>query len=232
MLVHKIAGLKVGIEYNHPTMINQSAAYVIPYEETDFDVVATDMHLKAIKMENSDLSDDTCEYIATSMIFYRKLVDFNGMLLHSSAVIKDGYAYMFSAPSGTGKSTHTGLWLKAFPDAEIINDDKPALCVMEDGVYVCGTPWSGKTSLNLNKCVPLGGICFIERSEENYIKEISTTEAIPMILNQTLRPKLKENMDKLLTLLEKIVEKADVYKMGCNISEDAAIMAYNKMKKS
>ena len=73
------------------------------------------------------------------------------MLLHSSCVVYEDKAYLFSAPCGTGKSTHTQIWLKRFPGAYILNDDKPAIRIMEDGVYAFGTPFSGKTDLNVNK---------------------------------------------------------------------------------
>ena len=73
------------------------------------------------------------------------------MLLHSSAVVVDGYAYLFSADSGTGKSTHTGLWKQHFGDrAYIINDDKPAIRKVDGEWYVFGTPWSGKTDTSVN----------------------------------------------------------------------------------
>lgn len=230
MLTHSIAGLKVGIEYKYPRMINQSAAYVIDKTDTDFDIVLPDGVVEIIHRENPHLTMDECEYMQTGFIFYRKLVGYSGMLLHASAVIKGGYAYLFSAPSGTGKSTHTGLWLKNFSDAEILNDDKPAIRVEDSRVYVYGTPWSGKSDLNLNLRVPLGGICFLERSEKNFIKEISGAEAIPLILNQTVRPRKMDNINNLLDVLDEVIKNTSIYKMGCNISDEAANMAYEAMR--
>lgn len=230
MLTHSIAGLKVGMEYYHPRMINQSAAYVIDDKHNDFEIAISDEVIKSIQKKNPNLSLDSCEYIQFSFVFYRKLVDYNGMLLHSSAVIKDGYAYLFSAPSGTGKSTHTSLWLKNFPDARILNDDKPALRIENDGIFVYGTPWSGKTDLNLNLRVPLGGICFLERSEKNFIEKMSSAEAVSCMLDQTVRPRMLQNMDKLLDILNNIISNASIYRMGCNISDEAAIMSYSTMK--
>ena len=80
--------------------------------------------------------------------------------------------------SGTGKSTHTALWLKNFaPRASIINDDKPAIRIQKDGIFVYGTPWSGKTDQNKNVKVPLQGIAFLERGEENSITPCGGTLA-------------------------------------------------------
>lgn len=231
MLIHSIAGLSIGMEYKYPRMINQSAAYICDAKKTDFDISLTDEALEIAHRENPHLSVDECEYMMTGFVFYRNLVGFNGMLLHASAVIRNGYAYLFSAPSGTGKSTHTSLWLKNFPDARILNDDKPALRIIGGEVKACGTPWSGKSDLNMNLCLPIGGICFLERSEKNHIQKITSGEAIPLMMNQTVRPKMLGNIDKLLDTLGSIIEKTDIYKMGCNMEDEAALLAYETMKK-
>ena len=152
-------------------------------------------------------------------------------MLHSSAVIMDGRAYLFSATSGTGKSTHTELWQKVFGKdrAKILNDDKPAIRITRDGIFACGTPWSGKTDLNINEAVPLAGICFLERSEENWIKRIPGGSAIAKLLNQTIRPIDESEMSTLLTHVDKVLSEVPTYTMGCNISEEAAVMAYKAM---
>lgn len=230
MLTHSIAGLKIGLEYQYPRLIHQAAAYVIEPSDTDFDVVLPEGLVEKTHEDNTHLSIDECEYIQTGFIFYRKLLDFDGMLLHASAVIKDGYAYLFSAPSGTGKSTHTALWCKVFEDAQILNDDKPAIRIIEGKVYVFGTPWSGKSDLNLNLRVPLGGICFLERSKDNFIEKIQPSQAIHLLLNQTVRPRMVKNMDRMLTLLDHIIQNTTIYRMGCNMEDEAAVMAYETMR--
>lgn len=113
-----------------------------------------------------------------------------------------------------------------------MNDDKPAVRITDDGIRVYGTPWSGKTDLNINTSAELGGICFLERDTNNHIEEISKAEAVVKVLNQTLRPSEKNQMGLLLDTLDVVIGKTPVYKMGCTISEEAAIMAYEKMSKS
>ena len=153
-------------------------------------------------------------------------------MLHSSAVIMDGRAYLFSAPSGTGKSTHTGLWQEVFGEkAQILNDDKPAIRALEDGVFAYGTPWSGKTDMNINVKAPIAGICFLERSENNWIERVDSNTALAGILNQTIRPFEMKGMDLLLSHIEKVITNVPVFKMGCNISHEAAIMAHREMSK-
>ena len=94
-------------------------------------------------------------YVQSGSIFYSHLVKFGGMMLHASAVALDGEAYLFSGPSGMGKSTHTRLWKQCFPEAEIFNDDKPALRELGGIWYAYGTPWCGKDGINKNMKVPL-----------------------------------------------------------------------------
>ena len=162
--------------------------------------------------------------------FYDALISYGGFLLHSSAVVYKEKAYLFSAPSGTGKSTHTQLWLKRFDGAYILNDDKPAIKIQKNGFFAFGTPFSGKTDLNINKCVPLGGICFIERSDKNYIEKIPSDEALFRLLNQTVRPYGQNKMDILLKILDKLINTMPIYKLHCNMDSEAADVAYNGMK--
>ena len=145
----------------------------------------------------------------------------------------DGRGYAFSARRGVGKSTHTNLWMKHFKDkAFIINDDKPALRKIDDTWYVYGTPWSGKTDQNINAKVKLGGIVFLERAENNWIEEISVKEAIPKFLHQTIRKfKAEEKMDMVLNNMGTILLENPIYKMGCNVSNEAVIMAYEKIRR-
>lgn len=176
---------------------------------------------------------DEIEYIYTGALFNRFLIPHTGCMLHSSAVVVDDYAYLFSADSGTGKSTHTNLWLKHFGDkAFIINDDKPAIRKIEDTWYVYGTPWSGKTDINVNTRVKLGAIVFLERSKDNWIEEMSIKEAIPKFLNQTVRKlKAEEKMDMVLKNMEMLLLENPIYKMGCNINDGAVVTAYEKIRR-
>jgi len=119
------------------------------------------------------LSLDECEYIWTGASFCRHLLDYEGMVLHASALAYEERAYLFSAPCGTGKSTHARQWQEHFGSdkVQIINDDKPALRLTDGSFYVFGTPWSGKSEYSLNVQVPLQAICFLEQSAHNWIEK-------------------------------------------------------------
>lgn len=226
----RVADLNINIDYKGKTMLNQAEAYKHDFEKANFTLSIPDDDFETLRKENPHLNDDEIEYIFTGAFFYEALLHFNGFMLHSSGVCVDGYAYLFSADPGTGKSTHTDLWLKYIEGAKIINDDKPAIRLMDNKIYAYGTPWSGKTDQNLNMRLPLGAIVFIERSEENWIKEISVKEAIPLILGQTIRPKDAELMIKLLDTLDTVLTHTKVYRFGCNISKEAVETSYNAIK--
>lgn len=175
-------------------------------------------------------SKDLSEYMSSGGQFYWKLLDHGGMMLHSSAVMVDGRVYLFSAPSGTGKSTHTALWLQYLGErAKIINDDKPAIRVIGEKAYVYGTPWSGKTDLNLNVRGELAGIAVVKRSETNQIRRLNKKESIFALLDQTPRSRRIERMEKLFQVMETIIQTVPIYELSCNMELEAAKIAYETM---
>ena len=210
---------------------DRAEKYLIEKSDSPDVIIESDEDsISRIKEIAPHLSKAECEVIHTTSMFYRRLLSYDGFMLHSSAVCVDNKAYLFSANSGTGKSTHTTQWLKLFGDkAYIINDDKPALKIENGDVYVYGTPWSGKSDLNLNVRVPLQGICVLERSEKNFIEPLDKGVAVYKLMNQTLRPPFEAHMDKLLSLLDIVITKTPIWRMGCNISTEAAQMAYDAM---
>ncbi len=229
----KVAELNTLVEYRYPTMVKQAEFYKADFERPNITVSISDESMAELKAENPHLSEDDLEYIFTGAGFYEALLEFNGFMLHSSGVCVDGYAYLFSADPGTGKSTHTGLWQQYFGEdrALIINDDKPAIRLVEDVLYAFGTPWSGKTDKNLNMRVPVGAIVFIERSAEgNWVKEITPKEAIPLIMGQTIRPEQPEKMIKLLDVLDTLLRRVKVYRLGCDMSMDAVKTSYEGIR--
>lgn len=228
----KVADLTVNIDLKYDKTIKQSEDYVCEFDKPNISIHIPDEDYISLKEETPYLSNEDIEYIYTGAAFYEALLQFNGFMLHSSGVVVDNKAYLFSADPGTGKSTHTSLWVKYFGSdrAKIINDDKPAIRMIDNKIYVYGTPWSGKTDQNINMKVPLGAIVFIERSKENHIKQIEPKEAIPLILQQTIRPREPEVMIKLLDMLDIVLRNIKLYRLGCNISEEAVKVSYNGIK--
>lgn len=235
MNLHKIADLTVDLGYKYERMKKQADAYRIRSENVipDATIYLSDSFLEQKCRENSALTPETAEYIYTGTVFYSGLILFGGFMLHASAVLMDGKAYLFSAQSGIGKSTHTALWQKVFGKerAKILNDDKPAIRIEKDGIYAFGTPWSGKTDLNINVKAPIAGICFIQRGKTNKIRRENGGAVIGKMLAQTIRPQDEKDMDMLLGNIDTVLRKVPVYTLSCDISEEAVYTAYNAMSK-
>ena len=228
--LYSICGLRVCADFRFDTMITRSEKYICDTGTVDFTMPSVPEYELERLMQTPGINAASAENIYTADYFYTALLNFNGFMLHSSAVEIDGKAYLFSAPSGTGKSTHTSQWLKLFGDkACIINDDKPAIRFVDGVPYAYGTPWSGKSDLNVNKGVPVQGICVLERSANNFIEPLDEGTAVYSILNQTIRPRKREYMDNLLALVDRVIAAVPVWRMGCNISVEAAKMAYDAM---
>lgn len=177
------------------------------------------------------LNSNGAIYMDSGFLFYSRLLKFRGLMLHSSAIELDGRAYLFSGPSGVGKSTHTGLWQKVFPSARLFNDDKPALREMDGVWYAYGTPWCGKNGININMKAPVAGICFLRQGSENKIRRLSKIEAVSVVMTQTTwRFNKAENLDVLMDVVETLVENVPIWLMECLPNEDAVMLSYKTMK--
>ncbi len=184
--------------------------------------------LEGIPVRN--FSDAYLETIAVQRKIAEELFDYDTLLFHGSVVAVDGAAYLFTAKSGTGKSTHTRLWRELLGQrAVMVNDDKPFLGLAGEGVTVYGTPWNGKHNLGTNIAVPLKAICILERGETNEITPISPKEAVFMLLQQSNRPQNPRKMGKYLELLDKLSARVSFYRLKCNMEPEAAQLAYTTM---
>jgi len=227
--------LTVAMECTGETLLKQGKPYLINTDkQADLTIHIEDERLRKARERYPHLTLDEWEYIQTGLVFSRALLEFDGFCLHASAVALEGRAVLFSAPCGTGKSTHAGLWQKHFGKerAIIINDDKLALRLLEDAFHVYGTPWSGKSNLNANIKVPLQAVVFLQQANENHITRLNNREAVQMLIYQSLRPSSdRDKMSRLLTLLDALLKKIPVYQMGCTISIDAVKLAYQEINK-
>ncbi len=159
--------------------------------------------------------------------FAEFLFDRDILLLHGSTVAVDGKAYLFTAKSGTGKSTHTRLWRELFGSrAVMVNDDKPFLQLADGSVLAWGSPWSGKHGLDSNICIPLAGICFLERGGENRIAPAGD-ELLPFLYTQSFCPPQKQA--QLEALLKKLTGQVPLWHMHCTRSPEAARIAFDAM---
>ena len=178
--------------------------------------------------------ESTDSYLETLAV-YRKISEqmplYNTILFHGSCIEVDGKAYLFTAKSGTGKSTHTRLWRELLGErAVMINDDKPLIRITDEGVTVFGTPYNGKHRLGSNSSAPLKAVCILERSEKNEIAKVSYEAYYGKLIQQMYRPFDPVSLSKSLILLDKLIQNTELYRLGCNMDIEAAEVAYNAMK--
>ena len=176
-------------------------------------------------------SDEYLEELAVYRKISERMTEFDTFLFRGSCVAVDGEGYLFTAKSGTGKSTHTRLWREYLGErAVMVNDDKPLIRADGNGVTVFGTPYNGKHRLGTNVAVPLKAVCILTRAEHNSIEPITREEAYPMLLQQTYRPADALLMHKTMTLVDRLADGVKLYRLGCNMDIGAAEVAYEGMK--
>lgn len=234
----RLADKVVAVSANYATTKRFCQGYLIEEIPSEVDIevsvnlqdVAEEQE-KAAKAELGPYSNNYLETLALHRKVSEELTKYHTVLFHGSAIAVDGEVYLFTAPSGTGKSTHARLWREHFGDrAFMVNDDKPFLHLQEDGqMIVYGAPWDGKHHLSRNVGLPLRGICIIVQAEENRIQKLSKKESLQEIYLQTYRtisnPKsMKETLEVLTGLLSQ-----PLYRLECNISQKAVKLSYEAM---
>ena len=226
-MIYNIADLIVDME-SFGTTLQRAEKYLYNGpREPDFELISNWPDKKA---EFPNVIDDAGEYMSIGAVFYNHLLRYNGLMLHSSAVVVDGKAYLFTANSGVGKSTHTSLWQELLGDkAYILNDDKPAIRLYDGKWYAYGTPWSGKHDISENKRVEIGGIAVVTRGKENRIERFGGVAAVSEIFRQINRPKSPNARTIILDLLNKLFSDIPVWRLECNTDIEAAKVSYKAM---
>ncbi len=237
----KLADIPVRIQAMSPAMrsflrdylCGEEAAFSIRMEEADLEKErALDAEYRAEEgLKPASWGREYLESLAIYRKLAERLTEREVLLFHGSAIAVDGEAYLFTAKSGTGKSTHTRLWRELFGErAVMVNDDKPLLRVGQAGVTVYGTPWNGKHHLGGNLSAPLKALCILQRDASNHIEPISAEDAFPMLLQQCYRPETGEGMVRTLDLLERLSRQVKLYRLGCNMEPEAARISYQGMQ--
>lgn len=239
--IYKIAGHSIQINsiYNDVQRMCEKYTTIEP-QKFCISINREDIIFEAAKSEAEDKKEGipirnfSNEYLETLAV-YRKiaelLIEEDVLLFHGSVIAVDGQAYLFTAKSGVGKSTHTRLWRELFGDrAVIVNDDKPLLHITEKGIIAYGTPWDGKHHLSSNISVPLKAICILKRDTINHITKIDKSKAYNMLIQQSYRSCNMKRMEKTLKLIDLLSAKAELYELCCNMDMEAAKVAYEGMK--
>ena len=231
MFYIRIADLNVQSHNIYPFVKEFCKDYLIsPVSNPDIVVHTTNEEIKReLELEDANMPIPLAEGICV----YRKIClelpkKFQGFLMHCAVIEYKGEGYAFSAKSGTGKSTHIRFWQKRFgEEVHIVNGDKPIMRFIDNRLVAYGTPWCGKEGYQTNMSVPLKAICFIERAEKNRIRPLTSAEIVSKIFPQILTPADVETVDTLFPMLDRLIRDVPCYMLGCNMSEEAAEVAYH-----
>ena len=219
-------------EYCAEYQTDENADYSVMTAQADIDYEreksAHEDEMEGIPVRR--FSDGYLEELAVYRKIAEKMIEFDTVLFHGSVIAVDGAGYLFTAKSGTGKSTHTRLWREYFGDrAVMVNDDKPLLHIA-DTVTAYGTPYNGKHRLGSNISVPLKAICILTRSADNHIEHITREQAYTMLLQQVYRPADMLKMAKTLELVDRLADSVKFCQLGCNMDISAAKVAFEGMQ--
>lgn len=177
------------------------------------------------------------ETIAVLRKIAAKLPQQERFLCHGAAITWKNKGFLFTAPSGTGKSTHISLWRKYLgSDVEIVNGDKPVLAVEKDeqgqsAVRVYGTPWAGKEQWQKNRSARLDGICILKQAKENRIYPLQIGEALPLLIRQIYFTSDEETAGRIMELMNQMLLCVPIYLLLCDMSKEAVQCSFEYLTK-
>jgi len=175
---------------------------------------------------------DVFSFMLMGIVFRNNLLNKGGIVMHASSIAWDGKGILFTAPSGTGKSTHVRLWEKYLGDAiTVVNDDTPAIRFKNEEPMLCGTPWSGSSDKFVNIEVPIKAIVVLNQAPQNSIRKLEIFEALQMVMPRCFLPYFDEElMKKAYEVLENIIYKIPIYHLKCRPDREAMELVYECVK--
>lgn len=229
-LLVRITPVNAGFHYFCRDFLSEGSA-----RKPDIEIEMTGRDIDAERRRSPDrqagYSDRYIETLAVCRKLSEIMPSFGRFLMHGSAIAVDGEGYLFTAPSGTGKSTHARFWREMLGDrAVMVNDDKPFVGIEGGKATVYGSPWNGKHRLGSNISVPLKAVCVLGRAEENSIEEITAAEAMPTLIRQIYRPDSPAMLAATLRLIDRLAGSVGLFRLGCNLDPASAAVSYEMMK--
>lgn len=154
------------------------------------------------------------------------------LLMHSSIILLDGKAYCFLGKSGTGKSTHSSLWLKNFAGARLLNDDNPVFKIEGDRARVFGSPWSGKTPCYRYLNAEIAAVAMLKQANENKLELMKPVDALAsMLISCASMMWDKKTYDQLLHTMSELIRLVGVHRLSCRPTDEAALLSFNSFVK-
>jgi len=221
--------------------LNDEAPYFWMFEKGggiyDFGFSYTKSHPDCILMTDGEYRDSVvyipaayssriAEFAVSNsmMLLYTfNTTPFDTLMVHASVISYDGGGYMFLGRSGTGKSTHSRMWLENIEGTSLLNDDNPAIRVIDGKVYVFGTPWSGKTPCYKNEVLPLNAVVRLSQAPQNVIKRLSPLQAYASLMPACSCMRWdRRSTDAIHRTVEKVVSLVNGWHLECLPDADAA----------
>ncbi|MBQ4238424.1 MAG: hypothetical protein II698_03865 [Ruminococcus sp.] len=235
MKIYRIAEMNIAVKAKHEDTYRYMQDFLTDSQDYELYIEPTDEMIRYEAELGEEIHGDAgspyiCEAVAILRVICDYIIDKGGFFLHCSCLKYKDEAIIFTAPSGTGKSTHSALWRRHFgDDVVMINDDKPLVREKDGRFYIYGTPWNGKHSIGNNTSAPIRSVVFLSQAPENKATPISPIDAMALLLQQTVLPSNKTALSKLLDMLGRLVENIPMYRLGCTISDEAVTTIYQEI---
>ena len=194
MHIYRIAEMNIAVKAQYEETYRYLAEFLTDNEDYELLIEPTNEMIRYEAELGKEIHGDPgspyiCESVAILRVICDYIIDKGGFFLHCSCLKYKEDAIIFTAPSGTGKSTHAALWRRHFGDeVTMINDDKPLVREKDGRFVIYGTPWNGKHGIGTNTSAPVKAVVFLSQAPENTAKPISPVEAITLLLQQTVLP--------------------------------------------
>lgn len=234
----KLADILVDVYPRYPTLKKFCKDYVTQEGKTRIHIEISDEDIASEKEKITDGKEYSPQYLETLAALRQiadRMPDFHRFLCHGAVITWKDQGYMFTAPSGTGKSTHIALWKKYLgSDVGIVNGDKPILSVEKDTdgketIWAYGTPWAGKESWQKNRKAQLNGICFLKQAEENRIRRVNPQELLSRMICQIYFPDNPETAGKTMELMDRLLTDIPLYLLECDMSKEAVRCSFEML---
>ena len=232
MFFLRLADLVVSVDNRYDLVERACAEYTVEKSDNvDINVIITDADIeKEPQPEGYIAPPRVLEGTAVYRKIAERLPEFDAFVMHGSVIAVDGKAYIFTAKSGVGKTTHTRLWLEKFGDrAHVLNGDKPIIRFIDGKPYACGTPWRGKENYGVNEMLELCGIVFFGRGLENKAYPIDKETAFFALSSQIYRSRERDVLLKTLALTDRLISSVKLIRSECNMDMEAANVVYNAL---
>ena len=233
MIKIKLAGLKIEIDNRYSAVERLCKDYLSDFTGfPDISVKTTDKEISENRaVFPAEFDNGYVESVCIYRAICKKLPLFDRLMLHSSIVKSGNKAVAFCGKSGVGKTTHTKLLLKNYPELKVINGDKPIIHIKDNEILALPSPWAGDDGLKTLEQATLDTLCFLEQSKENRITTLDKSESVTLLLDQFIVPTETLAATRHLELVKMLLDGCKLYKLYCTEDDSAAVLSYKKLIK-